>query len=153
MTKTEIPSAEALPPESSRVAHEAVRRVRDYLQANRTQRRVRVTVEGEDRRPLELPREAVELLAGMLAHMSAGRSVSIVPRDAELTTQQAADILNVSRPFLIGLLEAEEIEYRTVGTHRRIRASSLVQYKARDDQRRRQAADELTELGQDLGLI
>ncbi|MDT0381913.1 helix-turn-helix domain-containing protein [Streptomyces sp. DSM 42041] len=153
MTKTRIPSSEALPPDSSRVAHEATRRVRDYLQANRQQRKIRVTVEGEDRRPLELPREAVELLAGMLAHMGAGRSVAIVPRDAELTTQQAADLLNVSRPFLIGLLEAGEIEYRTVGTHRRITASSLLGYKARDDQRRRHAADELTELGQDMGLI
>jgi excisionase family DNA binding protein len=55
-------------------------------------------------------------------------------------------MLNVSRPFLIGLLDAGEIEYRIVGTHRRITASSLLQYKRKDDQRRREAADELTQL-------
>ncbi|WP_226961734.1 MULTISPECIES: helix-turn-helix domain-containing protein [Streptomyces] len=75
-----------------------------------------------------------------------------MPRDAELTTQQAAGPLDVSRPFLIGLLRAGEIEYRTVGTHRRIAMTSLHDYLGRDDQRRRDAADELTQLGQEMGL-
>ncbi|MFI7062589.1 helix-turn-helix domain-containing protein [Kribbella sp. NPDC050124] len=99
-----------------------------------------------------VPRSAVELLARILAHMAAGQGVSVVPADAELTTQQAADLLNVSRPFLIGLLDAGEIEYRKVGKHRRIRADSLLDYKRTDDQRRREAADELTALGQEMGL-
>lgn len=102
---------------------------------------------------LELPREAVELLATVLSHMAAGRAVSIVPEHAELTTQQAADMLNVSRPFLIGLLEAGEIDYRKVGTHRRIRAQSLLEYQRQDDRKRRKAADELTALNQEMGLI
>jgi len=93
------------------------------------------------------------LLARILAHMAAGQGVSVVPADAELTTQQAADLLNVSRPFLIGLLDAGEIEYRKVGKHRRVRADSLLDYKRKDDQRRREAADELTALGQDMGLL
>ena len=101
---------------------------------------------------LEVPRAAVELLARILAHMAAGESVSIVPLHAELTTQQAAALLNVSRPFLINLLEAGEIEYRTVGRHRRIRAQSLCQYMHRDDQQRREAADELSALNQEMGL-
>lgn len=62
-------------------------------------------------------------------------------------------MLNVSRPFLIGLLNAGEIEYRNVGTHRRIKASSLIEYKQQDDRRRRAAADELTQLGQEMGLM
>ncbi|MEV7614750.1 helix-turn-helix domain-containing protein [Streptomyces sp. NPDC089799] len=102
---------------------------------------------------LELPREAVELLATVLSHMAAGRAVSIVPEHAELTTQQAADMLNVSRPFLIGLLDAGEIDYRKVGTHRRIKAQSLLEYQRQDDQKRRAAADELTGLNQEMGLI
>jgi excisionase family DNA binding protein len=92
-------------------------------------------------------------LDGIRAHMAAGRGVSVVPRNAELTTQQAADLLNVSRPFLIGLLKAGEIEFRTVGTHRRIKAASLIDYMRMDDQRRREAADELTRLGQEMGLV
>jgi excisionase family DNA binding protein len=84
--------------------------------------------------------------------MAAGQGVFIVPAHAELTTQQAADLTNVSRPFLIGLLSAGEIDYRTVGQHRRIKAESLMDYIAADDRKRREAADELTQLNQVIGL-
>jgi len=99
-----------------------------------------------------VPRGAVELLARVLAHMATGQGVSVVPSHAELTTQQAAELLNVSHPFLIGLLERDEIEYRRVGKHRRIKAQSHMSYKAHDDQERREAADELTRLNQEMGL-
>jgi excisionase family DNA binding protein len=70
-----------------------------------------------------------------------------------LTTQQAVALMNVSRTFQIGLLEAGEIEYRTVGKHRRIKAQSLMEYIAADDRKRREAADELTQLNQEMGLL
>jgi excisionase family DNA binding protein len=75
-----------------------------------------------------------------------------MPDAAELTTQQAAEFLNVSRPYLIKLLESDQIPFRLVGTHRRIRFRDLRDYKSRDDLDRRRAADELTSLSQELGL-
>lgn len=135
------------------IARDALVRVKEFLQTHPgdDHEPVLVTVQ-EDEERLALPRSAVELMARILAHMAAGQSVSVVPLHAELTTQQAADLLNVSRPFLIGLLDAGEIEYRMVGTHRRIMASSLIGYQRLDDARRRGAADELTALSQELGL-
>ncbi len=131
------------------VAEAALQQIRIYL-AHHDEPFVTLIAEPEPA-TLTVPRPAVELLAKILAHMAAGRGVSIVPAHAELTTQQAADLLNVSRPFLIGLLKAGEIEYRTVGAHRRIKAESLLSYMAQDDQRRREAADELTSLAQEMG--
>ncbi len=110
-----------------------------------------VTVEGTGERVV-LPRAAADLLTRVLAHMAVGQPVTVVPTNAELTTQEAADLLNVSRPFLIGLLTAGEIEYRKVGTHRRVLAESLLGYRSRDDARRREHADDLTRLTQELGL-
>lgn len=130
----------------------AMRRVKRYLSTHAEERDIRVVVGGDSDNTLSLPRGAVELLARILAHMAAGRGVSVVPAHAELTTQQAADLLNVSRPYLISLLDAGEIEYRKVGKHRRVRAASLMDYKRSDDHQRREVADELTELNQDMGL-
>ncbi|MEV7025986.1 helix-turn-helix domain-containing protein, partial [Kitasatospora sp. NPDC093558] len=73
--------------------------------------------------------------------------------DAELTTQQAADMPNVSRPYLIGLLESEKIPSRLVGRHRHIRVDALRQYLREDDAARKDAADELIQLDHDLGLL
>jgi excisionase family DNA binding protein len=74
-----------------------------------------------------------------------------MPLSAELTMQQAADLLNVSHLYLIGLLERGEIEYRLVGRHRRIRFEALMGYLRQDDQHRKTAIDELTRLDQELG--
>ncbi|MUL40401.1 helix-turn-helix domain-containing protein [Streptomonospora sp. PA3] len=141
-------------PDSTQVeaAASALPRIRHYLEEH-PEPLTRVPVVAEDSgQGLVLPRSAVELLAAVLAHMAAGRGVSIVPEHAELTTQQAADMLNVSRPYLVGLLEAGEIAYRKVGTHRRVRAASLLEYMRADDQRRREAADDLSAVTRELGL-
>ncbi|GII64452.1 hypothetical protein Skr01_45370 [Sphaerisporangium krabiense] len=133
-------------------ARDALSQVRGYLRHHRESPAQIDIVVAETREELVLPRAAVELLATILAHMAAGRGVSVVPAHAELTTQEAADLLNVSRPYLIGLLDAGEIEYRLVGTHRRVRAESLLDYKRKDDQRRRESADALSAMTQELGF-
>lgn len=99
-----------------------------------------------------VPRGAFELLLEILGHMAIGNAVTIVPVNAEFTTQQAADFLNVSRPYLIGLLESNKIEYRKVGTHRRIKFADLVKYKQEDYTNRRADLAELTAEAQKLGL-
>lgn len=137
--------------ESSAAAAQALGGVQAYLRAH-PDGPATVRLVDDDAGQLVVPRAAVELLARILAHMANGHGVSVVPAHAELTTQQAADLLNVSRPYLIGLLDAGEIEYRKVGSHRRVLAGSLLEYKHRDDARRRAAADELTVLTQDMDL-
>jgi excisionase family DNA binding protein len=138
--------------EDAATADVALERVTAYLTRHTDgPSQVRLLVE-DDGEELVVPRGAVELLARILAHMAAGQAVSVVPAHAELTTQQAADLLNVSRPHLIGLLEAGEIDFRKVGKHRRVKVSSLLEYMRSDDHRRRAAADELSALTQEMGL-
>ena len=113
-----------------------------------------VTIQGElaGDDALVVPREAAVLLAKILGFLANGEGVNVMPDSAELTTQQAAEFLNVSRPYLIKLLESGQIPFRLVGTHRRIKFRDLREYKSRDDLDRRRAADELTQLTQELGL-
>ena len=99
-----------------------------------------------------VPVSAIHMLVDILNQMAQGNAVSLVPIHAELTTQQAADLLNVSRPFLVKQLEAGDIPFHKVGRHRRIRFSDLMDYRDRIDQEGAAAADELAAQAQALGL-
>ena len=101
---------------------------------------------------LEIPAPALQLLADLLSELANGNAVRIVPVHAELTTQQAADLINVSRPFLIRLLEDGQLPFRRVGNRRRLLAEDVLAYKRRDDARRREVLDELTREGQSLNV-
>jgi excisionase family DNA binding protein len=113
---------------------------------------VRLRLAGK-KREIVVPRPAIAALEQALAAMADGDSVTVLPTRSEVTTQQAADALGVSRPFLIGLLDAGEIAFRKVGSHRRVLTASLAAYSRADDARRRAAASELTAEAYELGLI
>lgn len=114
-------------------------------------RALRLRAAGKDE-ALELPAEAVDLLLSILEQMAAGKPVMLVPQNAELTTQQAADLLGVSRPFLIGLLERGLLPFRMVGSHRRLRYDDVMAYGKRSQEERRRALDALAAESQRLGL-
>jgi excisionase family DNA binding protein len=102
-----------------------------------------VVTDSEQMEPIELPAGAVSLLMEILEAMAAGRGVTIIPENAELSTVQAAEVLNVSRPFLIKLLEDGAIPHRKVGKHRRVRMEDVMSYKAAIDTEREAALDQL----------
>jgi excisionase family DNA binding protein len=101
---------------------------------------------------LELPAGAVALLMEILEAMAAGRGVTLIPENAELTSVQAADVLNVSRPFLIKLLEDNVLPHRKVGKHRRIRMEDVMAYKAKIDREREAILNQLASEAQELGM-
>lgn len=112
---------------------------------------VQVRQGGEDR-ALELPAGAVALLLDVLQAMAAGRSFRVIPEDCELSTFEAAEILKVSRPFVIQLMEQNLLPHRKVGTHRRVRLEDVLAYQARMDCQREAALDELARLGQEMEI-
>jgi excisionase family DNA binding protein len=105
-----------------------------------------------DGKVLTLPSAATRLLHHLLTEMSQGNAVTLIPIHAELTTQEAADHLGVSRPFLISLLQSGKIQFRLVGTHRRIKFSDLEAYRRAGEEARVKVMEELAAQAQDLGM-
>jgi excisionase family DNA binding protein len=103
--------------------------------------------------PITIPANIFRTIIKMLVEMGNGNAVAVVPVSAELTTQQAADLLNVSRPHLIKLLNQQVIPFRMVGTHRKLPAKAVLNYRDQTVQARRSALTEMVELDTKLGLL
>lgn len=140
--------------EATHEASQALASLAAFMRAHPTPaRHVRLcSDDGAEETTIEVPSEAMRLFADILAQMAEGHAVTVVPLLAEMTTQQAADFLNVSRPFVVKLLEEDKIPFRMVGNRRRVRFDDLVEYKRRDDMRRKEVLDALSEEAQKLSL-
>ncbi|MBX6370191.1 MAG: helix-turn-helix domain-containing protein [Rhodospirillales bacterium] len=118
-------------------------------------------IAGQRRRPVarlvapdgsevEIPASAFAALQAVVRHMAQGLTITLIPHDTELTTKEAADILGVSRPFLVRLLDRGEIPYHRVGTHRRLRVEDVLGYRELRAKRRREQLRTLTELSEQV---
>jgi excisionase family DNA binding protein len=101
---------------------------------------------------LKLPVPAVRLLLRILEEMARGNAVTLIPLHAELTTQEAADMLNISRPTLIQFLDEKKIKFRRIGTHRRIPFEAVMEYKHKMRAERQKAIDEFVSHNEELGI-
>ena len=120
-----------------------------------TDRQGRLTFQinkGTVKESVVIPAVAARLFENILLQLSEGNTATVLPLQREITTQQAADLLNVSRPYLIGLLDHGKISSRKVGTHRRVYAKDVLNFKRNDDLKRSSALDALVKEAQALDL-
>jgi excisionase family DNA binding protein len=143
VTPTEVPTEK-----DSQLAKEAIRALAVATKESQDDLRVQL----DDGQRFTLPRAATRLLSHLLNEMANGNAVTLIPIHAELTTQEAADHLNVSRPHLIRLLEEQQIPFHKVGTHRRVRFQDLEQYRRKNETKRREVMEELAAEAQKLGM-
>jgi excisionase family DNA binding protein len=121
---------------------------RQLSRANRDN--LRVQIDGGE--TLRLPQSAATLLYHLLTEMAQGNAVTIIPVHAELSTQEAADYMNVSRPYLIKLLQSGALPFHMVGSHRRVKFTDLENYRKIREAEQRRMREELTAEAQAMGL-
>ena len=135
-------------------AARAVEELSEFLRAHPTPT-ARVQLFAEDAAQetrVVIPAVAFRFFVDVLAELANGNAVTVAPVHAELTTKQAADILNVSRPYLVKLLDEKQIPYRRVGNRRKVLLVDLLDYKRHDDERRQEILDDLTREASALGM-
>jgi excisionase family DNA binding protein len=149
MSRTRIEPA--VPSDQDAARAQEVRRALEKHKAGHKTMRVQITA-GKKTEPLDLPPVVARLLMDILKETAAGHAVTLVPLEPEITTQQAAELLNVSRPYVVGLIDKGTLPARMVGNHRRLQLQDVLAYKADSRARRRQTLRELAALDQELGL-
>jgi excisionase family DNA binding protein len=134
------------------LARESSRRLATHKLGRRSSIRIQLVDDGEEAESVTVPTSALRLFLHLLAEMSQGNAVTLIPSHAELTTEQVAELLNVSRPYVVKLLEEGKIPFRTVGRYRRVRFDDVMAYKRKDDEARAKILDQLTAEAQKLGM-
>lgn len=134
------------------LARDSSRSLAQILPKGRSQVKIRVISEKGSGPDIDIPISALKLFIDLLGQMAQGNAVTLLPLHAELTTQQAADLLNVSRPFFIGLLNEDKIPFRKVGRHRRISARDVMAFKVEQERKSESAVDVFVSEAQKLRL-
>lgn len=153
MITTQSSSATPLPVEREvQAALQGQRALAAYLATQFETQSIQIFDDENEAHLVELPTSALRLLVDILGEMAGGNAVKVVPIHAELTTQEAADLLNVSRPHMVKLLEQGMLPFHKAGKHRRVRFADLMEFKAGRDQKSEKALAELAKQAQELGL-
>ena len=139
--------------EDQQIAQSALVKVHKASKNIRHMQNSSVSIKVQNRKEaLIIPKKALVLLFDILNNMADGKSITLIPSDAELSTQQAADLLNVSRPHIVKLLEKGEIPFKKVGAHRRIELKDLIAYDKKLKKIRAEKLEFLAKQAQDLNL-
>jgi excisionase family DNA binding protein len=133
-------------------AHEASR-VLEALAGAKASVRVQIVGAGSEVTTLDVPPSAVRLIRSLLKEMGEGKALTLVADDAEITTNQAADLLHVSRPYVVGLVEKGELPARLVGKQRRLPLKAVLAFKKETQAKRQKTLSELVAHDQKLGLL
>ncbi len=146
-THTVFPDAQQIT-----AAAESSRQIEAFLSSMDEKQRIELVDKNQQRVVVELPTFALRILGDILSELASGNAVRLVTIHSELTTQEGADILNVSRPHLVKLLEAGQLPHTKTGSHRRIKLADLMAYKDQRDQAGHEAINELVSQAQKLGM-
>jgi len=152
MSRLALASYEPIQPSQmdSKLAEESSRVLSKYIKSEETQ--LSISSKDKPSETITIPDSAFRLLIDILIHMGRGHAITLIPIHAELTTQQAADLLNVSRPFVIQLTDSNQLPCRKVGTHRRILFKDLMEYKKNIDIEREKILDQLVLEAQEMNI-
>jgi len=151
---TTVDLTRTLLPDEKEIAAAAAssRQLAAFITSKLETQRIELVDESQQREVVELPTFALRLLGEILSELALGNAVKVVPIHAELTTQEGADMLNVSRPHLVKLLDNGVLPHTKTGRHRRIKFTDLMAYKEQRDRTSRNAMDELAAQAQALGM-
>lgn len=147
LTRTVLPDEREIA-----AAVESSLQLASFLSTKLVTQRIELVGGDQHRQTVELPTFALRLLGEILSALALGNTVKVVPIHAELTTQQGADLLNVSRPYLVKLLDEGVIPHTKTGRHRRIKFADLEAYKSQREAESHSALDEITAQAQELGM-